>query len=117
MSNVELYENKDLVGFNILLSIRKAGHTIISIAKKVNLEKQTIKEFTNGEINNIDEFLSILSILSSVLNIQNTNDLLLNYDEFLTHKAESDNIKCISKNAKEMYSILDDIIHLCEIYY
>lgn len=117
MNNIKLYENKDLVGFNILLSIRKAGHTIISISKKVNLEKEAIRKFINGEINNIDEFSNILFKLSSVLNVQNISDLLLNYDKFLIHKAELDNIRCISENTKEMYYILEDIIHLCEIYY
>ncbi|TDT45768.1 helix-turn-helix domain-containing protein [Fonticella tunisiensis] len=118
-----LFENRKLIGENILNIIKDNGYTKSSFSRLTNISRPTLDKLIKGEVD------SLATFKTHVRKILETQDMveeqLLNYVPKYKAKKElvfalSDNAPenhALNPKAQEMFSILEDIIHMCELYY
>lgn len=123
MSIELLFENRKLIGENILSIIKDNGYTKSSFSRITDISRPTLNELIKGEVNNLTTFKTHIQ---KILKSHNMNEeQLLNYVPKHKMKKElvfalSDNAPVnhvIKPNAQEMFGILEDIVHICELYY
>lgn len=123
MSIELLFEKRTVVGENILNIIRDNGYTKSSFAKAIDITRPTLDRLLAGEIESLTKYRQYIE---KIIQIQDmTEEKLLNYAPKLSDKNEpvlvrsynAPNNHEIKGPAKEMFSILDDILNICEIYY
>ncbi|MBE6064985.1 helix-turn-helix domain-containing protein [Clostridium cochlearium] len=122
--NIELlFENRKLIGENILNIIKDNGYTKSSFSRITDISRPTLNELIKGEVNSLATFKTHIQ---KILESQNMNEeQLLNYVPKSKTKKElifalSDNAPenhAMKPNAQEMFGILEDIVHICELYY
>ncbi len=118
-----LFENRKLIGENILNLIKDNGHTKSSFSMITNISRPTLNRLINGEN---DSFATFKTQIQKILDSQKmSSEQLLNYTPKYKKKedfviAQSDNspeYHTMNSNAQEMSDVLRDIAHLCELYY
>ena len=123
MSIELLFENRKLIGKNILNIIKDNGYTKSSFSRLTNISRPTLDKLIKGEV---DSLATFKTHIQKILESQDMNEeQLLNYvPKYKTKKelvfALSDNAPenhALNPKAQEVFSILEDIIHMCELYY
>lgn len=116
----DLFEQRSLVATKLKDCIRERGFTKISFAKKTEISRPTLDKLLNGDIDNKSTFDKHLQKILSALNIS--------VDELIFFETTPKNVGVVysqntpgdyqmSEKAKKQYSLLMDILELCEIYY
>lgn len=123
MSIELLFENRKLIGENILNIIKDNGYTKSSFSRLTDISRPTLDKLIKGEI---DSLATFKTHIQKILESQNMNEeQLLNYVPKYKSKKEpvfalSDNAPenhTLNPKAQEMFGILEDIVHMCELYY
>ena len=123
MSIELLFENRKLIGENILNIIKGNGYTKSSFSRITNISRPTLDKLIKGEV---DSLATFKTHIQKILRSQNMNEeQLLNYVPRDKTKKElifamSDNDPenhTLRPNAQEMFGILEDIVHMCGLYY
>jgi predicted transcriptional regulator len=123
MSIELLFENRKLIGENILNIIKDNGYTKSSFSRITNISRPTLDKLIKGEV---DSLATFKTHIQKILGSQNMNEeQLLNYVPKYKTKNElifamSDNAPknhTLRPNAQEMFGILEDIVHMCGLYY
>ena len=118
-----LFENRKLIGKNILNIIKDKGYTKSSFSRLTNISRPTLDKLIKGEV---DSLATFKTHIQKILDSQNMDEeQLLNYVP--KYKAKKELVFALSDNApenhamnpkaQEMFDILEDIVHMCEIYY
>lgn len=118
-----LFENRKLIGENILNIIRDNGYTKSSFSRLTNISRPTLNKLIKGEV---DSFTTFKTHIKKILESQNiSEEQLLNY--VTKYKEKKELVFALSDNApenhvqkpsaQEMFDILEDIVHMCELYY
>ena len=116
----ELFEQRQLVAKKIKECIRERGYTKVSFAKKAYISRPTLDRLLNGSIDNKSTFDRHLQKILSVLNLSADELLFYNHNLKTVDAVCSENSPTdykMSEKAQKQYSLLMDIIDLCEIYY
>jgi len=123
MSMELLFENRKLIGKNILSIIKDNGYTKSSFSRLTNISRPTLDKLIKGEV---DSLATFKTHVRKILETQGMDgEQLLNYVPKYNTKKElvfalSDNAPeshVLKPNAQEMFGILEDIVHMCELYY
>ncbi|KXG74028.1 helix-turn-helix domain-containing protein [Thermotalea metallivorans] len=123
MSMELLFENRKLIGKNILNIIKDNGYTKSSFSRLTNISRPTLDKLIKGEV---DSLATFKTHVRKILETQGMDgEQLLNYVPKYNTKKElvfalSDNAPenhVLKPNAQEMFGILEDIVHMCELYY
>ncbi len=118
-----LFENRKLIGENILNIIKDNGYTKSSFARLTKISRPTLDKLIKGEV---DSLATFKTHVQKILESQNIDEKqLMNYIPRYNTKKElvfalSDNAPdnhALNSNAQEMFGILDDIVHMYELYY
>ncbi|MDH7565934.1 MAG: helix-turn-helix transcriptional regulator [Clostridiales bacterium] len=123
MSMELLFENRKLIGKNILNIIKDNGYTKSSFSRLTNISRPTLDKLIKGEV---DSLATFKTHIQKILDSQNIDEeQLLNYVP--KHNAKKELVFALSDNApenhalnlkaQEMFGILEDIVHMCELYY
>ena len=118
-----LFENRKIVGENILNIIKDNGYTKSSFSRLTTISRPTLDKLIKGEVDNLSTFRTHIN---KILKSQDMDaEQLLHYTprhkekrEFvlaLSHNAPDDH--ALTPDAHEMFSILEDIVHMYELYY
>lgn len=116
-----LFLNRKSVGPKLLEIMKSKGHTKVSFSKLTDIKRSTLNSLFIGEIANKATFTTYINKIIETANI--TLEEIVNFNENkVTQSAAafSDhdlNQHSISPEAKEMFNVLDGILHLCELYY
>ncbi len=123
MSTKSLFENRKLIGQNILNIINDKGYTKYSFARLTDISRPTLDKLIKGKV---DSFATFKTHIQKILESEDMNEEQLNnYVPKYKMKKElvfalSDNAPenhALNSRAQEMFGILDDIVHICELYY
>lgn len=123
MSMELLFKNRKLIGKNILNIIKDNGYTKSSFSRLTNISRPTLDKLIKGEV---DSLATFKTHIQKILESQDMNEeQLLNYVPKYKAKKElvfalSDNAPknhAMSPKAQEMFVILEDIVHMCVLYY
>lgn len=118
-----LFENRKLTGENILNIIKDNGYTKSSFSRLTDISRPTLDKLIKGEV---DSLATFKTHVQKILESQNMDEeQLMNYvPRYNTKKglvfALSDNAPdnhVLSPKAQEMFGILDDIVHMYELYH
>lgn len=115
----ELFNNKEKIGKNINNIIKRKGHTKISFSKITGVPRVDLDKLINAEYTNIDEFLLQINKIIEKTDIS-LDDILSDTISENISETFLDSLPKghkLSPKAKQMFAILDDITHLCELYY
>lgn len=121
--NMELlFENRKKVGENILYVIKDNGYTKSSFSRLTNISRPTLNKLINGDIDSLKTFKTHLYKIFEKQII--SEEQLLNY--IPRYKVKEETKFALSDNApdthshnpkaQKMFDILDDIVHLCDLY-
>ena len=123
MSMELLFGNRKLIGENILNIVKDNGYTKSSFSRLTNISRPTLDKLIKGEV---DSLATFKTHVRKILETQGmVEEQLLNYVSKYNAKKElvfalSDNASenhALNPKAQEMFDILEDIVHMCEIYY
>lgn len=115
----DLFNERKKVGKNINEIMKDKGHTKISFSKITGITRPTLNKFFNGEITSEATFTKHVNKIMEAIDI--TVQDILNYkcdktvDVYYSNNSPKNHE--LNGDAKEMFNILDDIIHLCKLYY
>ena len=115
----DLFNERKKVGKNINEIMKDKGHTKISFSKITGITRPTLNKFFNGEITSEATFKKHVSKIMESINIT-AQDILsykCNKPVEVYYSNNSPKNHEFNGDAKEMLNILEDIIHLCELYY
>lgn len=123
MSIELLFEKRTVVGENLLNIIRDNGYTKSSFAKAIDITRPTLDRFLAGEIESLTKYRQYIEKITGIQGM--TEEQLLNYapkqsgnnEPVLVHSFNAPDTHQIKGQAKQMFSILDDILNICEVYY
>ncbi len=123
MSMELLFENRKQIGKNILNIIKDNGYTKSSFSRLTNISRPTLNKLIKGEVDSLTIFKTHIQKILESQNIK--GEQLLNYVPKSKTKKElifalSDNAPgnhVLDPKAKKIFGILDDIVHMCELYY
>lgn len=122
--NIEtLFEKRTIVGENLLNIIRDNGYTKSSFVKLIEITRPTLDRLLAGEIESLTKYRQYVEKITAIQGM--TEEELLNYapkqsasnEPVLVYSFNAPDNHEIKGPAKEMFSILDDILHICEVYY
>lgn len=116
----DLFEQRSLVGAKLKDCLKERGYTKISFAKLTDISRPTLDKILSGEINNKSTFNKHLGKILSALNL--SAEELLFYEQTTAsgntvYFQNSPDDYQMSEKAKKQFSLLRDIVGLCEIYY
>jgi predicted XRE-type DNA-binding protein len=116
-----IYENRYKIGVNLLSFIKDNGYTKSSISKLTGISRPTIDKLIKGEVDNNTTLKSHIDKIVLTFNI--TIEQLIKYEHI---ESRNNEIMVASNNApeehevsdkgKRMFTFLEDIVDLCEIY-
>ncbi len=118
-----MFESRKLTGENILNIIKDNGYTKSSFSRLTDISRPTLDKLIKGEI---DSLATFKTHVQKILESQDMDEeQLMNYVSRYNTKKElvfalSDNAPdnhVLNPNAQEMFGILEDIIHMYELYY
>lgn len=117
----DLFDNRKTIGPKLLEVMKNKGHTKVSFSKLTGISRPTLNNLFKGETDSKTTFTTHINKITEAVNI--TLEEIINYNE--NKMIESDAV--FSDNApdqhiydpetKEMFNVLDGILHLCELYY
>lgn len=118
-----LFESRKLVGQNILNILKDNGYTKSSFSRLTNISRPTLDKLIKGEVDNLATFKTHVQ---KILEIQDMDEeQMMNY--IPKYETKKELVFALSDNAPEnhvpnlktqkMFSILEDIVHMCELYY
>lgn len=119
-----LFKNRKIIGKNILNIIKDEGYTKSSFAKFTSISRPTLDKLIKGEV---DSFTTFKTHIQKILESQKiTEEKVINYvskkhnggnEVFfaLSHNAPKSHV--LNPQAQEMFNILEDIVHMCELYH
>jgi predicted transcriptional regulator len=116
-----LFDNRKTIGSKLLEIMKDKGHTKVSFAKLTDISRPTLNDLFKGETDSKTTFTTHINKIINTMNV--TLEEIINYNENKTVESAvvfSDNApneRNFDPKAKEMFNILDDILHLCKIYY
>lgn len=123
-NNELIFSNRKIIGENILMLIKDGGYTKSSFSKLVDISRPTLNSLIAGQIDNVTTLRTHIEKILNNQGINNINDLI-NYspkdqiskipDVMFSNNSPENHV--LKSQAKEMFAILDDIAHLCELYY
>ena len=116
----ELFDQRSLVAMKLKDCIREHGFTKVSFAKKADISRPTLDKLLNGSIENKSTFDRHIQKVLAALN--------LSVDDFIFFEPKPKAVDAVysqnapenyqmSEKAQKQYSLLMDILDLCEIYY
>ncbi|MCY6354492.1 helix-turn-helix domain-containing protein [Clostridium sp. ZS2-4] len=116
-----IYDNRLKIGENLLKLIKDNRYTKSSFSKLTGISRPTIDKLIKGEIDNnttlknhVDKILTTFNIsLEELINFECKQ---LNNKEIIVASNNAPENHEISDSAKRIFSIIDDIVDLCEIY-
>lgn len=119
---IKIYENRFRIGKNLLDIINDNGYTKSSFSKLTGISRPTIDKLILGKIDNnttlkthMDKILNILNItLEQFINYN--YKVIKNSNEKVIASNNAPNDYEISGEAKKIFSAIDDLVDLCEIY-
>ena len=121
MAGEDYFDNRNLVGKKLSDYLRKEGYTKFSFAKLTDISRPTLDRFLSGKIENKVSFDKHFNKILNTLNISGSQLLSLNSSvEQEIHAVYSQNAPQNykpSKEVKEQFELLSDLITICEIYY
>lgn len=117
----ELFDNRKVIGNNLLQFIKEKGYSKLSFSKIVDISRPTLDKIIKGEVDSKTTFIShikkiidkkIISIeeFMNYKDIDNNNDIVTMYSDNAPENYKR------KDNTKELFMILDDLINLSEIY-
>ncbi len=118
----ELFEQRSLAASKLKECIRDEGYTKLSFSSKADISRPTLDRLLNGAVDNKSTFDRHLQKILKVLNMS-VEELLFYHSvsaKSITATVFSQNAPLeheMSETAKKQYSLLLDVIDLCEIYY
>ena len=116
-----LFDNRTTIGPKLLEIMKSAGHTKLSFFKLTGISRPTLNNLFKGEIDSKTTFTTHIKKIMETMNV--TFEEIINYNENKITESVvvfSDNAPTehdFDPKAKEMFNVLDDILHLCELYY
>ena len=116
-----LFDNRKSIGPKLLEIMKSKGHTKVSFSKLTGISRPTLNSLFKGETDSKTTFTTHITKIIETVNI--TLEEIINYNE----NKIIENVAVFSDNAptehnfepktKEMFNVLDGILHLCELYY
>ena len=122
MSFDELFEKRDFVADKLKECLREKGFSKVSFAKRAEISRPTLDRLLNGEIDSKITFDKHMKKVLSVLDMS-ASELLLFHAGVENRKVEavySENAPgdyAMNGKAEKQYSLLQDVLDLCKIYY
>lgn len=117
----EMFEHRELVALKLKEYIRENGYTKVSLAEKAGISRPTLDKLLNGSIENRSTFEKHLNKILKTLSI--APDTLMFFDGGKRETVDavfSENTPSgydRSEKDEKLYSLLMDILELCDIYY
>jgi predicted transcriptional regulator len=116
----DLFNQRSLVGTKLKNCLKERGYTKVSFAQESDISRPTLDKLLSGEINNQSTFNKHLNKILSTLNL--SAEELLFFESASTSNStvyfqNSPDDYQMSEKAKKQFSLLRDIVGLCEIYY
>lgn len=118
-----IFQNRKRIGENVLNLINDNGYTKSSFSRLTDISRPTLDKVIAGEI---DSGTTLTTHIQKILKSQNMSieDLIYYTSKFgqnnmpaLVFSDNSPENHVLKPQAKEMFAILDDVAHLCELYY
>lgn len=116
-----LFDARKTIGPKLLEIMKSKGHTKVSFSKLTGISRPTLNNLFKGETDSKTTFTTHINKIIETVNI--TLEDIINYNE----NKEIQSVAVFSDNApvdhdfgpeaKKMFNVLDDILHLCELYY
>ncbi len=116
-----LFDNRKFIGPKLLEIMKSAGHTKVSFSKLTGISRPTLNNLFNGETDSKTTFTTQITKIIDSVNI--TLEEIMNYNEnkatesVVVFSDNAPNERDFDPDAKEMFNVLDGILHLCELYY
>ena len=116
-----LFDNRKTIGGKLLEIMKHKGHTKVSFSKLTGISRPTLNNLFKGKTDSKTTFNTQINKIVDTINI--TLEEIINYDENKTMESlvvfsdNASNEHTYDPKAKEMFNVLDDILHLCELYY
>lgn len=116
-----LFDNRRSIGPKLLEIMKSKGHTKVSFSKLTDIKRSKLNSLFSGEIASKATFTTNINKIIETVNV--TLEEIVNCNENkVTQSAAAfsvdiPNQHSISPEAKEMFNVLDGILHLCELYY
>lgn len=116
-----LFDNRRSIGPKLVEIMKSKGHTKVSFSKLTGISRPTLNNLFKGETDSKTTFTTHINKIIETVNV--TLEEIINCNENNTTQSIavfSDNAPDehnISPDAKEMFNVLDGILHLCELYY
>lgn len=116
-----LFDNRRSIGPKLLEIMKSKGHTKVSFSRLTGINISILNSLFNGDTAskatftaNINKFIETVNVtLEEIVNC-NENKTTQSISAFSDDALDKNNI---SPEAKEMFDVLDGILHLCELYY
>jgi len=116
-----MYLNRFKIGENIIKIINDNGYTKSSFSKLTGISRPTIDKLINGEIDNnttlkthVDKILTTLNIKLEELITLRSEETINSEAMIASNNAPEDHE--ISNSAKRIFSIINEVVDLCEVY-
>lgn len=116
-----LFDNRKSIGPKLLEIMKSKGHTKVSFSKLTGISRPTLNNLFKGETDSKTTFTTHITKIIETVNITLEEIINFNENRIIENTAVfSDNAPAdhdFEPEAKEMFNALDDILHLCELYY
>jgi hypothetical protein len=116
-----LFDNRRSIGPKLLEIMKSKGHSKVSFSRITGINISTLNSLFSGEIASKATYITNINKIMKILNV--TLEEIVNCSEKKITKSDAafsddaQNQHNISPEAKEMFDVLDGILHLCELYY
>lgn len=117
----KLFDNRRSIGPKLLEIMKSKGHTKVSFSRITGINRLILNSLFSGEIASKATYTTNINKIMETVNV--TLEEIVNCSEKKITKSaaafldDAQNQHNISPEAKEMFDVLDEILHLCELYY
>jgi predicted XRE-type DNA-binding protein len=121
--NIELlFKERKNIGSNILNIIKDNGYTKSSFSKLIKITRPTLDKLISGEIDSLTKFKHYIEMIKEAQDMDEKQ--IMNYilktnvtsEPVFLYSFNTPEEYIISENAKKAFSLLDDVLQICEIY-
>lgn len=116
-----LFDNRRSIGPKLLEIMKSKGHTKVSFSRLTGINISPLNSLFSGDIASKATYTTNINKIMETVNV--TLEEIVNCDENKATQSvaafldDDLNQHSISPKAKEMFSVLDNILNLCELYY